>query len=128
MATLKTQAAARQILDMNAFDAGAHEGNLNPLLARRMANAGAAAVLFYREPIEVVSAKGSWMTAANGTRYLDFYNNVPSIGHTHPRVVAAVADQIARLNINTRYLNSVVDLYMDALKATFSPELYHVAL
>lgn len=128
MATLKTQAAARQILDMNAFDAGAHEGNLNPLLARRMANAGAAAVLFYREPIEVVSAKGSWMTAANGTRYLDFYNNVPSIGHTHPRVVAAVADQIARLNINTRYLNSVVDLYMDALKATFSPELSNVVL
>jgi 4-aminobutyrate aminotransferase-like enzyme len=125
---LKTQAAARQILDMNAFDAGAHEGELNPLLARRMANAGAAAVLFYREPIEVVSAKGSWMTAADGTRYLDFYNNVPSVGHTHPRVVAAVADQIARLNINTRYLNSVVDLYMDALKATFSPELSNVVL
>jgi 4-aminobutyrate aminotransferase-like enzyme len=126
--TLKTQATARQILDMNAFDAGAHEGNLNPLLARRMANAGASAVLFYREPIEVVSAKGSWMTAANGTRYLDFYNNVPSVGHTHPRVVAAVTDQIARLNINTRYLNSVVDLYMDALKATFSPELSNVVL
>lgn len=126
--TLKTKPATRQILDMNAFDAGAHKGELNPLLARRMANAGAAAVLFYRNPIEVVSAKGSWMTAADGTRYLDFYNNVPSVGHTHPRVVAAVSDQIARLNINTRYLNSVVDLYMDALKATFSPELSNVVM
>jgi 4-aminobutyrate aminotransferase-like enzyme len=85
-------------------------------------------VLFYKEPLEIVSASGSWMTAADGKRYLDFYNNVPSVGHTHPRVVAAVTDQIARLNINTRYLNSVVDLYLDALKATFPAALSNVVL
>jgi 4-aminobutyrate aminotransferase-like enzyme len=120
--------AARQILDMNAFDANVDAGSRNLLLERRIANVGAAAVLFYREPLEIVSASGSWMTAANGKRYLDFYNNVPSLGHTHPRVVAAVTDQIARLNINTRYLNSVVDLYLDALKATFPADLSNVIL
>ncbi|MBL8847960.1 MAG: aspartate aminotransferase family protein [Hyphomicrobium zavarzinii] len=125
---VKVLPAARQILDMNAFDAGAHTGALNPLLERRIANVGASAVLFYREPIEVVSASGSWMTAADGKRYLDFYNNVPSVGHTHPRVVAAVTDQIGRLNINTRYLNSVVDLYLDALKARFPASLSNVVL
>lgn len=121
--------AARQILDMNAFDAGAHAGApASSLLERRIANVGAAAVLFYREPLEMVSASGSWMTAADGKRYLDFYNNVPSVGHCHPRVVAAVTDQIARLNINTRYLNSCVDLYLDALKATLPPALGNVVL
>ncbi|MDQ8697710.1 aspartate aminotransferase family protein [Hyphomicrobium sp. LHD-15] len=119
---------ARQILDMNAFDAGAEATERNPLLERRLANVGAATVLFYKEPLEIVSASGSWMTAADGKRYLDFYNNVPSVGHTHPRVVAAVTDQIARLNINTRYLNSVVDLYLDALKATFPAPLSNVVL
>ncbi len=119
---------ARQILDMNAFDAGAQATERNPLLERRLANVGAATVLFYKEPLEIVSASGSWMTAADGKRYLDFYNNVPSVGHTHPLVVAAVTDQIARLNINTRYLNSVVDLYLDALKATFPAALSNVVL
>ena len=125
---LKVLPAVRQILDMNAFDATAGTSAANPLLQQRIANVGASAVLFYREPLELVSASGSWMTAADGTRYLDFYNNVPSVGHTHPRVVAAVSDQIARLNINTRYLNNVVDRYLDALKATFPSTLSNVVL
>ena len=124
----KMQPAARQILDMNAFDVNVDTGASNPLLTRRIANVGAVAVLFYREPLEMVSASGSWMTAADGKRYLDFYNNVPSVGHTHPRVVAAVSDQIARLNINTRYLNSVVDRYLEALKAKFPTALSNVVL
>ncbi len=120
--------AARQILDMNAFDPAAQDGAASPLLERHIANVGASAVLFYREPIELVSARGSWITAADGKRYLDFYNNVLSIGHSHPRVVAAVSDQIARLNINTRYLNRVVDRYLEALKATLPASLANLVL
>jgi 4-aminobutyrate aminotransferase-like enzyme len=128
MAQKKAPRGARQILDMNAFDASAHADARAPLLERRLANVGASAVLFYREPLEIVSASGSWMTAADGKRYLDFYNNVPSVGHSHPRVAAAVSDQIARLSINTRYLNSVVDRYFEALKATFPSSLANVVL
>lgn len=128
MAQKKAPRGARQILDMNAFDASAHADARAPLLERRLANVGASAVLFYREPLEIVSASGSWMTAADGKRYLDFYNNVPSVGHSHPRVAAAVSDQIARLSINTRYLNSVVDRYLEALKATFPSSLANVVL
>lgn len=120
--------AARRILEMNAFDARARTANANPRIERRLANAGASSVLFYREPIEIVSASGAWLTAADGQRYLDFYNNVQSVGHAHPRVVAAVSDQIARLNINTRYLNRVVDDYLEALKAKFPPALSNVVL
>jgi len=117
----------RQILDMNAFDP-ARGGGSGALLGRRLANYGAASVLFYEEPIEVVSAKGAWMVAADGTRYLDFYNNVLSIGHCHPAVVAAVGDQMGRLNINSRYLCAVVDDYLEALKATLPDALANVVL
>ena len=109
----------RQILDMNAFDFERDGGRDDTgLLARRRQNFGASSVLFYEEPIEMVSASGAFMRAADGTRYLDFYNNVPSVGHTHPRVVEAVTRQIATLNTNTRYLHRTVETYLERLKAT----------
>lgn len=115
----------RSILQMNAFK---HDVSSGGLLGRRLANAGASSVLFYRKPIEMVSASGTWMQAADGTRYLDFYNNVPSVGHCHPRVVEAIAQQLGVLNINTRYLNDGVERYVEALKATLPHGPWNVAL
>lgn len=127
--TLPT-ANVRPILDMNAYDgqvsAKADQGN--DLLMRRTRNVGAASVLFYRDPIEMVSASGCWMTASDGTNYLDFYNNVPSVGHCHPQVVSAMADQAARLNINSRYLHQTTETYLDRLKATFPDHLENIVL
>ncbi|HAI32898.1 MAG TPA: aspartate aminotransferase family protein, partial [Thalassospira sp.] len=121
----------RPILDMNAYDGKTSPGQLkagDDLLSRRTRNFGAASVLFYRDPIEMVSGAGCWMTAADGTSYLDFYNNVPSVGHCHPRVVAAMAEQAAKLNINSRYLHQTTEEYLDRLKATFPDYLENVVL
>lgn len=115
----------RPILDMNRFHGAAAQDGL---LARRQANAGALSVLFYREPLELVSARGAWVEAADGRRYLDFYNNVPSVGHCHPRVVEAIAGQAGRLAINSRYLSEIVETYAERLKATLPPSLSAVAL
>ena len=117
-----------QILELNAFDRRAKRVEPGSALGRRLANFGAASVLFYREPIEMVSAKAAWVVAADGKRYLDFYNNVPSVGHCHPKVVEAVASQMARLNINTRYLNAEVDSYLDKLKNTLPATLSNVVM
>lgn len=122
---------ARPILDMNAFDNHGPQKKDSPksdLLERRLRNVGAASVLFYRDPIEMVSASGCWMTAADGTNYLDFYNNVPSVGHCHPKVIGAMANQAARLNINSRYLHQTVEAYLDRLKATFPDHLENIVL
>ena len=122
---------ARPILDMNAFDNHGPQKKDSPqsdLLGRRLRNVGAASVLFYRDPIEMVSASGCWMTAADGTNYLDFYNNVPSVGHCHTKVVSAMANQAARLNINSRYLHQTVETYLDRLKATFPDHLENIVL
>lgn len=60
--------------------------------------------LSYDEPLHLVAGSGVWLHAADGRRYLDAYNNVPVLGHSHPAVVAAVAAQLGRLNTNSRYL------------------------
>jgi len=120
--------SVRPILDMNAYTARGGAEPPGTLLARRHANSGAASVLFYRDPIEMVRASGCWMETADGTRYLDFYNNVPSVGHGHPRVADAIARQVATLNIHTRYLNRRTEDYVERLKATLPPTLSNVVL
>jgi len=90
----------------------AHRVPTEPLLDRRRRVLGSALEsLSYRHPLHLVRGQGAWMEAADGRRYLDAYNNVPVVGHAHPRVVAAVARQAATLNTNTRYLHEhVVEL------------------
>jgi len=60
--------------------------------------------LTYDEPVHVVRAEGVWLFDADGRRLLDAYNNVPVVGHCHPRVVEAVARQTRTLNTHARYL------------------------
>jgi 4-aminobutyrate aminotransferase-like enzyme len=64
--------------------------------------------LFYDEPVQLVRGEGVSVWDADGRRYLDCYNNVPSVGHAHPRIVRAIADQTALLNTHTRYLHPAV--------------------
>ncbi|MFJ3261810.1 aspartate aminotransferase family protein [Pseudomonas sp. NPDC086581] len=93
------------------------------LLQRRHQVMGDASPLFYDEPLELVKGDGVWLIDAAGKRYLDCYNNVPCVGHCHPRVVTAMAEQAATLNIHTRYLNERVVRYAENLTATFAESL-----
>jgi 4-aminobutyrate aminotransferase-like enzyme/Ser/Thr protein kinase RdoA (MazF antagonist) len=99
------------------------------LRARRDAALGPATEpLFYSRPIEVASASGVWITATDGRRYLDAYNNVPSIGHAHPRVTAAIARASRTLNTHTRYLHPAAIELAERLAATCPPGLDTVLL
>jgi 4-aminobutyrate aminotransferase-like enzyme len=76
------------------------------LAARRTRALGPAlTTLTYREPLHLVGGAGAWLIDADGRRYLDAYNNVPVVGHGHPRVVEAIVRQARRLNTNMRYLH-----------------------
>ncbi len=66
---------------------------------------GSAYRLFYDEPLHLVRGEGAWLFDADGRRYLDMYNNVPHVGHCHPRVVEAICEQARELNSHTRYLH-----------------------
>jgi 4-aminobutyrate aminotransferase-like enzyme/Ser/Thr protein kinase RdoA (MazF antagonist) len=78
-----------------------------PALAERRARALGPAMtgLTYREPLHLVGGDSVWLIDADGRRYLDAYNNVPVVGHGHPRVVEAMVRQARRLNTNMRYLH-----------------------
>ena len=95
------------------------------LLARRARLLGPAYRLFYETPLHPVRGEGVWLFDADGRRYLDAYNNVASVGHCHPQVVAAIARQAGVLNTHTRYLHEGVLDYAERLLATMPSALGH---
>jgi 4-aminobutyrate aminotransferase-like enzyme len=96
----------------------------DPELIERRAQAMAPSYqLFYDEPVHLVRGDGVWVHDAAGKRYLDCYNNVPSVGHAHPRVVAALAGQAALINTHTRYLHEHVVALAERLGASLPGEL-----
>jgi len=92
-------------------------------LARRHRLMGAGAELFYEKPLHLVRGAGVWLYDAQGRAYLDVYNNVPHVGHAHPRVVAAIQRQTAVLATHTRYLHDHILDYADQLTARLPAHL-----
>ena len=95
----------------------------NSILDQRFETLGKHLSLFYREPLHIERAQGAWLYDTEGKAYLDAYNNVPTVGHCHPRVVKAIQRQTEALNTNTRYLYHQVNDYAERLTATFAPEI-----
>ena len=88
------------------------------LLARRRELLGGNLSVAYSKPLHIVRGSMQYLWDADGRRYLDAYNNVPHVGHCHPRVVQAGQAQMALLNTNTRYLHELVNGYAERLGAT----------
>lgn len=86
-------------------------------LAARRRLVGRSLSVSYREPLKIVRGWMQYLTDETGRSYLDAYNNVPLVGHSHPRVVQAVQDQMALLNTNTRYLHDNLVRYAGRLAA-----------
>jgi 4-aminobutyrate aminotransferase-like enzyme len=92
-------------------------------LARRHRLMGAGAELFYEKPLHLVRGAGVWLYDSQGRAYLDVYNNVPHVGHTHPTVVAAIQKQTAILATHTRYLHENILDYAEQLTARMPAHL-----
>lgn len=97
--------------------------NNEELLARRYKYLGKHSPLFYDNPLQLVKGEGVWVWDASGKRYLDVYNNVPHVGHCHPRVVEALTSQASTLNTHTRYLHENIVNYAERLTAKFDDSL-----
>lgn len=107
-----------------------HIDELNPtsaaLIRRRNAALGPAYRLFYERPLHLVRGSGVHLYDDEGREYLDFYNNVASLGHCHPVVVDALCAQARTLSTHTRYLGEGVIDYAEQLLATMPPDIDHV--
>ncbi|MCG7521951.1 aspartate aminotransferase family protein [Ruegeria sp. Ofav3-42] len=105
------------------FDGYDVESTTSAALIARRAKHFAGSFLFYQDPIEIVSGKGARLTDQKGRQYIDFYNNVQSMGHSNPDVARAIAKAYATLTTHTRYLNKeVIELAEEAV-ATLPGEL-----
>lgn len=116
---------------INAFDTtntGKLDERTRDLVERRQRVLGQPYRMFYQEPVHFERANGVRLYDADGNAYLDAYNNVPCVGHCHPRVVAAIADQAARLNVHTRYLDEGIIAYAERLLSHFPAETNRLML
>ncbi|WP_251978633.1 aspartate aminotransferase family protein [Salinicola avicenniae] len=117
------------MLKTNAFDASTGDtlsAAKRDMIERRRRLLGPAYQLFYQDPLHLVRGEGVWVFDADGNRYLDVYNNVPSVGHCHPHVLEALTRQASELNTHTRYLHDNVLDFAEKLIGTMPEALSQV--
>ncbi|EBA16971.1 hypothetical protein RSK20926_08377 [Roseobacter sp. SK209-2-6] len=71
--------------------------------------------LTYSDPVMLLRGWKHHLFDEWGRPYLDAYNNVPHVGHAHPRIQAVAADQLKRMNSNTRYLHPAQTAFADKI-------------
>ena len=82
--------------------------------------------LSYTRPIYMNRSAFQYMYDEYGNTFLDAYNNIPHVGHSHPKVVEAGRKQMARLNTNTRYIYDELNRYAVKLLSKFPASLNKV--
>jgi 4-aminobutyrate aminotransferase-like enzyme/Ser/Thr protein kinase RdoA (MazF antagonist) len=92
-------------------------------IATRRRTLGGNLSIAYRAPVKVERGWMQYLYDDVGRQYVDAYNNVPHVGHCHPRVVGAGQAQMAVLSTNTRYPSDLVNEYAQRLAATFPAAL-----
>lgn len=92
-------------------------------LAQRRKRLGRNLSIGYRNPVKVVRGWQQYLFDETGRQYLDAYNNVPHVGHCHPRITKAAHQQMSVLNTNTRYLHDTINQYAAELCATLPENL-----
>jgi 4-aminobutyrate aminotransferase-like enzyme/Ser/Thr protein kinase RdoA (MazF antagonist) len=97
--------------------------NQDEILELRRRRTGYNLSISYRRPLHIVRGYRQWLFDAEGQPYLDAVNNVPHVGHCHPKVVRAGQRQMAVLNTNTRYLHELLVTYSGRLCATLPEPL-----
>ena len=102
------------------------EKSVDKILTERFKSLNPIYSVSYKKPIYMERAAFQYMFDKYGNSYLDAYNNIPHVGHSHPRVVEAGQKQMAKLNTNTRYLYDQINEYSANLLSYFPKTLSKV--
>lgn len=89
--------------------------NIEILKEKRNKFTGKSLKTSYNEPIYMTGGAFQYMYDHVGNTYLDAYNNIPHVGHCHPNISKVIAEQVRKLNTNTRYLYPELVDYAEAL-------------
>ena len=101
-------------LSIRLFSSGLSK---NQILKIRKKHVGKSLSISYQKPLKIVRGALQYLYDDEGKTYLDAVNNVPNVGHCHPKVVKAAQQQMAKLNTNTRYLHDYLVHYVQRLTA-----------
>jgi len=75
---------------------------------------------YARADLAFERGEGAWLTATNGERYLDFTSGVAvnALGHGHPKLVAAISEELSRyLRAETALLQPSTGQWLAAHRA-----------
>ena len=111
----------QELLDMPV-----HKPESPALLDSRQHYLGKALSLSYKRPIYMTGAAFQYMYDHEGHTYLDAYNNIPLLGHSHPRISQAISLQSRSLNTNTRYLYPQLTTLSAKLTAKLPDSLHKI--
>lgn len=96
---------------------------------RRLAFFPAANERYYERPPQIERGWREHLIDTEGRVYLDMVNNVAGVGHSDPRLTAAVARQLGTLNTNSRFLyRALADLSERLVRLAPDPSLDTVLL
>lgn len=90
----------RPLLGLAPLDTEQSEADL---MARRDRSFAPVQEHYYRRPPRIERGWRHFLMSTSGRCYLDMVNNVTVLGHAHPRVAAAAARQLRKLNTNSRF-------------------------
>ena len=100
--------------------------SIDEVLALRKQFLSPGLFLYYKQPIMLIEGSRQYVWDETGKRYLDGLGGIVtvSVGHCHPKVVAAANEQTARLQHSTTiYLQPNVAEYAAALAAKMPGDL-----
>lgn len=98
------------------------------LVARRDRSFAPVQEHYYSRPPRIERGWRHYLMSTSGRCYLDMVNNVTVLGHAHPRVAAAAARQLRKLNTNSRFNYAAVVEFSERLAALLPEPLDTVFL
>ena len=85
---------------------------------RQAAHLWASQQTYYAEPLTLIEGNGTHVRDDRGHDYLDAFGGIATntVGHNHPELVAAIADQASKLiHVSTLYLNEPMLDFAEAI-------------
>ena len=97
--------------------------NYKNLLLKRNSLISKSFSISYKKPLHILEAKNQYFFDDKGRQYLDCVNNISHVGHSHPQIHKAMANQNLKVNTNTRYLYKIMNDYSKKLLNKFPKQL-----
>ncbi|MBA3555755.1 MAG: aminotransferase class III-fold pyridoxal phosphate-dependent enzyme, partial [Gemmatimonadales bacterium] len=96
------------------------------VLAARRAHVNPGVFTLYRDPLMIVEGRMQYLFDETGRRYLDLFAGIVTVscGHSHPRIVARIKEQVETLqHTTTIYLHPNLPRLAEKLASKLPPGL-----